>query len=256
VRPAIRSISAAAIAAACLALAACTSGSSGNAAAGQQSAAAAGQGRPASGGTVTVKQGKKVICVMTVVNGTGTCKVPAKNFGIGTSQISARYAGGGKLSGRSDPVSMTVATAPTTTTLTLSPAKVSYGSEQAGRLAVKVTAAYGGTPTGTVKVTSGGTTACLITLAPAQGGAQGSCTLPARKLAAGARPLTAIYVGDHWYRGSVSANKTLTVTQLSNGTGAPAPTGRPNPLSSVTLSDKPQVSPVRRLWRTAGGRGR
>lgn len=208
-RLAIRSVTAAAIVAACLALAACSSGSSGNAAAGQQNA---GQGRPASGGTVTVKQGNKVICVMTVVNGTGTCKVPAKNFGVGTSQISASYAGSGGLNGKSDPVSMTVATAPTTTTLTLSPARARYGSEQAGRLSVKVTAAYGGTPTGTVKVTSAGTTACLIALAPAKGGgAQGRCALPARSLAVGARPLTAIYAGDHWYRGSVSASKTLTV---------------------------------------------
>lgn len=216
-RLAIRSISAAAIAAACLALAACSSGSPGNAAAGQQNAANAAQGKPASGGTVTVRQGNKVICVMTVVNGTGTCKVPARKFGVGTSQVSASYAGSGNLNGKSGPVSMTVATAPTTTALTLSPAKVSYGSEQAGRLSVKVTAAYGGTPTGTVKVTSGGTTACLITLAPAKGGgAQGGCALPAKTLAVGARPLTAIYAGDHWYRGSVSANKTLTITQLRN----------------------------------------
>jgi len=172
VRLAIRSISAAAIAAACLALAACSSGSSGNAAGGQRNAANAAHGKPASGGTVTVRQGNKVICVMTVVNGTGTCKVPAKNFGVGTSQISASYAGSGGLNGKSDPVSMTVATAPTTTTLTLSPARARYGSEQAGRLSVKVTAAYGGTPTGTVKVTSAGTTACLIALAPPRAAAR------------------------------------------------------------------------------------
>jgi hypothetical protein len=218
VRLAIRSVSAVAVAAACLALAACTSGSSGNAAAGQQNGAnAAGRpGTPASGGTVTVKQGNKVICVMTVVSGKGTCKVPARSFGVGTSQIYASYSGSGNASGRSAPVNMTVAAAPTTTTLTLSPAKVSYGSEHAGRLSVQVTAAHGGTPTGTVKVTSGGITACLITLAPAKGGtqgggAQGNCALPAKKLAVGARPLTAIYVGDHWYRGSVSASTTLTV---------------------------------------------
>jgi hypothetical protein len=217
VRLAIRSISAAAIATACLALAACSSGSSGNAAGGQRNAANAAHGKPASGGTVTVKRGNKVICVMTVVNGTATCKVPARKFGVGTSRISASYAGRGKLSGKSGPVSVTVATASTTTTLTLSPATVSYGSEQAGRLSVKVTAAYGGTPTGTVTVTSGGTTACLITLAPAKGGgAQGSCTLPAKSLAVGARPLTAGYAGDHWYRDSVSASKTLTITKLRN----------------------------------------
>lgn len=102
-RLAIRSISAAAIAAACLALAACSSGSSGNAAGGQRNAANAAHGKPASGGTVTVKQGNKVICVMTVVSGTGTCEVPARKFGVGTSRISASYAGRGKLSGKSGP---------------------------------------------------------------------------------------------------------------------------------------------------------
>jgi hypothetical protein len=45
---------------------------------------------------------------------------------------------------------------------------------------------------------------------------QGGCTLPAGTLAVGARPLTAVYAGDHWYRGSVSANKTLTITKLRN----------------------------------------
>jgi hypothetical protein len=212
VRLAIRSACAAAIAAAFLALAACTSGSSPGAA-GNANAAGQQPGKPAAGGTVTVKQGNKVICVMTVVNGTGTCKVPAKNFGIGTSQIYGSYSGAGAPGGRSQPVSMTVAAAPTVTALAVSRPKVSYGSEQAARLSVKVIAAHGGTPTGTVKVTSGAVTACLITLSAAPGGgAQGSCALAAKKLAAGARPLTASYAGDHWYVGSISAATTLTIT--------------------------------------------
>ena len=213
-RATIRSASAAVIAAACLGLAACTSGSptisaSGGGTGGQQPAAR--QGTPASGGTVTVKQGNKVICIMTVANGKGTCKVPAKNFGVGTSQIYASYSGGGKTS-KSKPVPMTVTRATTVTALTITPAKVSYADEQAGHLTVKVAGAHGGTPTGTVTVTSGPITVCLIKVsAVAGGGAQGSCALPARKLAAGSRPLTASYPGDHWYVGSGSAAKTLTV---------------------------------------------
>lgn len=212
-RLAIRSASAAALAAACLALAACTSAPSPSAAGNAANAAGQQPGKPAAGGTVTVKQGNKVICVMTVVNGTGTCKVPAKNFGTGTSQVYGSYSGAGQAGGRSQPVSMTVAAAPTVTALALSRPKASYGSEQAARLSVKVTAAHGGTPTGTVKVTSGAMTACLITLSAATGGgAQGSCALAAKRLAAGARPLTASYAGDHWYLGSVSAATTLTIT--------------------------------------------
>jgi hypothetical protein len=192
------------IAAACIALAACTS-SSGSAAspAGQHT------GTPVSGGTVTVKQGDKVICVMKVVNGKGTCVVPARNFGIGGSQIYGTYSGGG----RSQPITMTITPGTTASALTITPAKVAYANEQAAHLSVKVTAVHGGTPTGTVSVTSGATTVCLITLAAAKGGgAQGSCALPAKKLPAGSQPLVASYPGDHWYRPS-AARATLTVSK-------------------------------------------
>lgn len=214
-RLAIRSVSAAAIAAACLALASCTApGGSISAGAADAQGQQAAPGKPASQGTVTVKQGNKVICVMTVVNGKGTCQVPAAKFGMGTSRVYASYSDNGKDASRSRPVSMTVTPAPTVTALTITPAEVTYGKEQAARLSVKVTGAHGGTPTGTVKVTSGRVTACLIKLTAVKGGgAQGGCTLAAARLAAGARPLTAVYAGDHWYRGSVSSNKTLTVVK-------------------------------------------
>ena len=77
-----------------------------------------------------------------------------------------------------------------------------------------VAGAHGGTPTGTVTVASGGITVCLIKLSAAKGaGAQGSCALAARKLAIGSRPLVASYPGDHWYTGSASAAKALTVVR-------------------------------------------
>ena len=190
-----------------------------------------------------MKQGNKVICVMTVVNGTGTCKVPARNFGTGTSQVYGSYSGAGKAGGRSQPVSMTVAAAPTATALALSRPKASYGSEQAARLSVKVTAAHGGTPTGTVKVTSGGMTACLITLSAAKGGgAQGSCALAAKRLAVGARPLTASYAGDHWYLGSVSAADDPHHHQAANGTGAPAPRRSAMSVTLVISAGEPITS--------------
>jgi hypothetical protein len=139
--------------------------------------------------------------------------VPAKNFGVGTSQIYGTYSGGGQTS-RSNSVSMTVTRATTATALTITPVKVTYGKEQAGHLSVKVTGSHGGTPTGTVKVTSGVTTVCVIKLAAAPGGgAQGGCAPAPTALAAGAVPLRASYDGDHWYAGSASASKTLTVVR-------------------------------------------
>jgi hypothetical protein len=200
-----RPASALTAAAACLTLAACTSPGS--------APAAAQQARPVAGGTVTVKQGNKVICIMTVSNGKGTCQVPATSFGVGTSQIYASYSDKGKNGAQSRPVSVTVAQAGTTTTLSVTPPKVTYGNEQASHLAVTVAGLHGGTPSGMVKVTSGGITACVIKLSPAKGGATGSCALAAKALAIGARPLTATYLGDHWYGISASPGQMLTVVK-------------------------------------------
>jgi hypothetical protein len=119
VRLTFKSISVAVVAAGCLALAACSSsmdsqgsgtanGPGGNAS-GQSGQPGAGHaGGPVTGGTVTVKQGNKVICVMKVVNGTGTCQVPAKKIGTGTSQLVGVYKGTGYRSSQSRPVSVTV----------------------------------------------------------------------------------------------------------------------------------------------------
>ena len=190
-----------------LALAACSSGSSDSL--GQPSPASHAPGVPVKDGTVVVRQGNKVICTMKVVNGKGTCKVPAKSFGVGTSQIVGTYSGNGYSGSGSAPVNFTVVQATTTPALTLSPATVTYGQEQAGHLSVKVTAVHGGTPTGTVAVKSNGATVCLITLS----GGTGTCTLPANKLSVGTHALIADYPGDHWYTGSASAAVQLTVVK-------------------------------------------
>jgi hypothetical protein len=199
----IRALAGVVLAGASLALAACTSGSSHS----QGQSAAQAVGVPVKDGTVVVRQGNKVICTMKVVNGKGTCQVPAKSLGVGTSQIVGTYSGNGYSGSGSAPVNVTVVQATTSPTLTLSPATVTYGQEQAERLSVKVTALHGGTPTGTVAVKSNGATVCLITLS----GAVGTCTLPAGKLSVGTHALIADYPGDHWYDGSASAAVKLTV---------------------------------------------
>jgi len=207
----IRALAGAVLAGAVLALAACTSGSS--------ASSAANAGDPASGthvvrvpvkdGTVVVKQGNKVICVMKVANGKGTCQVPASSLGVGTTQIVGRYSGNGYGNSQSTPLSYTVVPAVTATALTLSPATVTYGKEQAGHLSVKVTAKYGAVPAGTVAVKSGAATVCTIALSAGAG----TCTLPANGLSAGPHALTAVYSGDHWHQKSVSAAARLTVAK-------------------------------------------
>ena len=104
-RHSIRVLGGITLAGACLALAACSSsGSSGTGGSSGQV--------PVKTGSVTVKEGNKVICVMTVVNGKGTCKVPAANLGVGTNSIVGYYSGKGYGSSQSQPTSVTVTKAP------------------------------------------------------------------------------------------------------------------------------------------------
>jgi Bacterial Ig-like domain (group 3) len=97
---------------------------------------------------------------------------------------------------------------PTSTTLSLSATRVSYGHEQAERLSVRARAKYSGTPTGKVIVKSGAATVCVIAL---KAGA-GRCALSGRRLRVGTYHLTAAYTGSAGDLGSTSARKTLTVT--------------------------------------------
>jgi Bacterial Ig-like domain (group 3) len=98
-------------------------------------------------------------------------------------------------------------TQPTSTALSLSSARVTYGHEQSERLSVTVRARYSGTPGGTVDVKAGSATICVIHLIAGQG----RCALTATKLRAGTYRLTAAYAGSAGYLGSTAAPKTLTV---------------------------------------------
>ena len=105
VRYSIRAIAGAVLAASCLALAACGSSPSSN---------SGGTDGPVSHGTVTVREGSKVVCVMTVVNGKGTCKVPASAIGsVGAHTVVGEYSGAGYRNAKSQPVTVTVTSAPT-----------------------------------------------------------------------------------------------------------------------------------------------
>jgi hypothetical protein len=204
-----RALGGIALVGASLALAACTSSPGSSSAGGAVqpgSSAAKANGSPVKSGTVTVKEGNKVICVMTVVNGKGTCKVPASSIGAGTKPLVGAYSGTGYKPAQSAPLYVSVVKASTSVTLSASPAKVTYGKENAARVTVRVTAS-GGVPTGSVIVRSGATTICTITLAHGAG----SCTLGARQLKAGARSLSASYGGDKNDYAASSAAKTIAV---------------------------------------------
>jgi hypothetical protein len=103
---------------------------------------------------------------------------------------------------------------PTATVVKLSAPKVAYGHERAEHASVRVSAASGGTPAGTVTVKSGSTTVCTITLTSGRG----SCAPSARRFPAGLVKVTASYGGSFTFGASVSAAAGFTVAKAATKT--------------------------------------
>jgi hypothetical protein len=161
-------------------------------------------------GTVTVRASGKVVCVITLKGGNGSCKVNTGAYPPGTVKFSGSYGGGaGSKPSRSDTVSLTLSKATTKTSLSLPTATVKYGHEQAERLGVRVAGRFTGTPSGKVAVRAGGTVVCMITLASGTG----SCTLAAKELVPGSYRLSASYPGSTQFTGSVSGEQALVVAK-------------------------------------------
>jgi Bacterial Ig-like domain (group 3) len=100
------------------------------------------------------------------------------------------------------------------TSITISKTKVTYGDDNAARIAATVGSPAGGTPAGSVSVTSGSGTLCTITLT----GGTGTCTLPPGRLPGGSHHLTAGYSGDATYVASQSPVATITVARAPSRT--------------------------------------
>jgi hypothetical protein len=94
----------------------------------------------------------------------------------------------------------------TASAIHLSAARLTFGREQSGKIAVKVTATSG-TPGGILRVLSGTRAICTITLRSGVG----SCTLTARRLAKGTYHLVASYPATFGFAASSSRPATLTV---------------------------------------------
>jgi hypothetical protein len=160
------------------------------------------------GGTVTVSSGGATLCTVTLASGSGSCVLPATGLPVGTAQLTASYNGSTDFAtSTSAAASLTVSQAASTTALSLSPAAIAYGDEQAEQVSVIVSPQYAGTPAGTVTVSSRGATLCTATLASGSG----SCVLPATGLPVGTAQLTASYNGSTDFAMSTSAAASLTV---------------------------------------------
>jgi hypothetical protein len=159
-------------------------------------------------GQVTIKAGSKAVCTVTLPSKAGSCKLSARKFGAGSVKLTAAFAGNASFAASTSAVhTLTVAKASSTTRLSLSASKITYGHEQSERLTATVSPQFSGTPGGKVTVKSGSKTVCTITLSSGKG----SCKLSAKKLKAGTYHLSASYPGGTDFAKSASATRKLTV---------------------------------------------
>jgi Big-like domain-containing protein len=162
--------------------------------------------------TDTTSSGTFTLCSGTInsFGDLGSCSLGPNTLPVGTNQLVATYFSDGVYAGSvtARPVTV-VPVQSTTTTLTLSSPSVPFASEQTEVLTVGVANAGGGTPTGTVTISSGPTTICTFTLS----GGTGHCSLSASQLRPGSYPLTAGYNGDATDTASSDTSKTLVITK-------------------------------------------
>ena len=169
-------------------------------------AAAGGGSAP---GTMTVRSGGKVVCVITFTAGKGKCTVNTAQFTAGTVKFTGTYNGGTGSKTSTSTASMQLMKAPTGTTLSLTSGTAKYGSEQAERLTVRVVPKFSGVAAGTVTVRAGSAVVCVITLASGAG----SCALTAGRLAPGSYRLIASYPGSTDFTASASQKQSLSVSK-------------------------------------------
>ena len=141
-----------------------------------------------------------------------------------TNPIVATYNGDANYSGTvssTTPVNLAVTQAATTTTVSVTPAAVTFGAENAAVFVVGVSPQFAGIPTGTVTVSTGATTLCTVTLPST------TCTTGASALPGGTYAVTASYAGDPNFAASTSAPTAFVVN--------PAPTSTSLVLSTATV---------------------
>lgn len=159
-------------------------------------------------GSVAVTTGTgQPVCAAGLSGGTGDCAMPDQALAPGSYQLIATYSGDGDNAvSASAAQALTITQEPTTTAVTLSAAKATFGREQAERISVRVRPRTSGTPTGQVTVMAGSAVVCRATLAEGKA----SCAPGATRLRPGMYRLTASYGGDTTFAGSVG-KATLTV---------------------------------------------
>jgi hypothetical protein len=197
-------------------------------------------------GSVVFTVGTTVLCSVTLP--TDTCTTPAGvQLPVGSHAVTATYSGDVDFtaSTATTPGVITITQATSTTAVSVAPSSVAYGSEDGAIFAVTVTPQFGGTPTGSVTVSSGSTVLCTVSLtAPSSG--SGTCATSALALPVGGPyDLTAVYSGDADVIGSTGTTPAaLTVTKAGTTTvGSVSPATAPYG-STGTVQLSAQVFPA------------
>ena len=208
-------------------------------------------------GTVSVSTGATLLCTVTLPATTCTTTGQALPVG-GPYALTAAYSGDTNFttSTGTDPTGLTVTQAATTTTASVSPSTVAYGSEDGVTLSALVSTAAPGavSPTGTVTFTSGATNLCTASVVTFLGVTTASCPLPPTALGASVTPydVTASYSGDASFSGSAgTASGALTVTPAVSTTVLTSPVANvvygnesTATLSATVSTTSPVVTPT------------
>lgn len=189
---------------------------------------------PITSGTVSFLAGPMVVGSASL-DGTGTATLPTGNLPLGTNAVTAVYNGNGSQGlSASNPVSVNVTPAVSSTTVQLSASTTSTQQGSPVTLAATITANDGaGVPTGTIAFNSGSTNLGSATLS------NGSASATFTNLPVGNDSVSATYSGGGNYLGSTSGTVTVTVA-ATQATATPVfspVAGTYSTAQSVTISD-------------------
>jgi len=169
------------------------------------------------GEKVTVHVGA-ITCTAALKGGKGACRVAKTALPVGSYPVSATYGGDANLRGSSgSSVSrLTVSKDTTRTSVSESPANVTYGHESASLISVAVTTRYGEVvPNGETMTVHVGNVTCTAVLK----GGRGNCRIATTDLQVGSYPVLATYGGDANLSGSsvseLTVSKDTTRTKVS-----------------------------------------
>lgn len=185
-------------------------------------------GAPTGAVTVTVQGSTRTLNL----DGTGSASVVITEIPVGSWSIGAVYSGDDRYApSTATTIPVTVATAPTSTTLSVADDTVAYGVPVA--LTAIVSRTNGSAPVGTVTFYSGSTALQTVAVTPGSAATSTATYTPtAAELPVGSLSLTAVFTPGYGYATSTSSATTLTVSKataaisVTSGT-ASAPVGAP-----------------------------